>query len=205
MNKCTSFAFLVCFFCLPYGTIAQKHRGEYGITKGSLYFNVGVGFGRFGEWPNNKLPLSKYYGESTKIPLTSFALDIALTDYITVAPFIGYAYTGQNRIFSGGTHGYHDWYHHYLVGSKNAAHFPISGHFTGYAGVSLGIQWTKEKLDYYNNINNDPSTTTTYSERHFFYSVFAGSKYHITKRAALFAEVGYGITWGNVGASFKVH
>ncbi len=199
MNKCTCIALLACFFCLPYGTSAQKNTG---ITNGSLYFNLGVGVERIGTWPNNSVPLSKYYGEDTKVPLTSATLDIALTDYITVAPFFGYAYTGQNQVFPS-TDGYHDWYRHYLVGSKDAVHFPIGGHFTGYIGATLGVQWSKEKLDYYHNFNNPPNTTY-YNERHLFYDFFAGGKFHINARTAVFAEVGYGITWGNVGASIKL-
>jgi hypothetical protein len=201
--KCTCILFLACFFCLPCVSIAQKHHGAYGVTKGSVYISPGIGIGRIGKYSDNPPPVWKHYGADLKMPLITASLDLALTDYITVAPFVGYAITGED--YSSILYNYRSSYRckHILAGSKNAFHFPMGrGRFTGYTGITLGVHLAKEKLDYKGQNANEQ--TTTNKGYRFFYNVFAGTKFHISHRAAVFAEVGYGITWGNVGVSYKL-
>ena len=148
------------------------------IKKGSLTLNPGIGIGS--AWSN--------YGNKVNVPPLSVSLDIGVAPDITIGPYVAYSSTTEPDAFYG------DFtYTHLLIGAKGAYHFNISDKFTGHAGGILG----------YHVISVSNSSAAAKAST-VLYDFLIGATYHFTSKMGVFAELGYGITYLNIGASFSI-
>jgi hypothetical protein len=97
---------------------------------------------------------------------------------------------------------YEERWNHYIVTGRAAYHWDVlnSEKAEVYAGVIIGARFrtysytdNDPDYDYYNNGSAVSPA----------YSVFAGARYYFGKNIGVYAEVGYGISYGTVGLSIK--
>ena len=85
-------------------------------------------------------------------------------------------------------------YHWDVLNSKNAE---------VYAGIIAGVRFQTENYETNDpDKNNDPYSYTS-SFAYPALSVFAGARWCFAKNVGVFAEAGYGISFGTVGLSIK--
>jgi hypothetical protein len=92
-----------------------------------------------------------------------------------------------------------------MIAARAAYHldFLNSAKAEVYFGTIVGM-----RIQTYNFETNDPSPNNVY-ERHdgFIYpsvSLLAGARWYFVPKVALFAEAGWGISYGTVGVTFKL-
>jgi len=84
----------------------------------------------------------------------------------------------------------------FTIMGRAAYHFNVSREFDLYAGLGLGVHIQTWKLELL-GMSTSESTTS------FAYGLFFGGRYYISDAMALYAELGYGVTFVNIGLAFK--
>ncbi len=86
--------------------------------------------------------------------------------------------------------GYKDFMHYYntLLGLRGAYHFTIMKNWEVYGGAMFGI-----------TLESHSSTT----KLKFGWQTFAGTRYMFTPSLGAFVELGYGATYGSIGATYR--
>jgi hypothetical protein len=159
-------------------------------------------------------------GATKVFPAISTSFDYGVTDAISVGAYLGYAsatykYTGTEWHPSGNGIGnaYGNYYYYTdtykwkfsIVGARGAYHFAkfINNDKTDlYAGIMLGANFSK-----YTFTTDSPYpehvATQTQSYSGLIWSGFLGCRYRFTDMVGVFGELGYGITYLNLGVNFK--
>jgi hypothetical protein len=79
----------------------------------------------------------------------------------------------------------------------------VNTHWDVYLGGGPGYDlWMKK--DYTNNAKDSLYNSAWKPAQQFFYDYGAGARYYFRRRSAIFAEVGYGKSYGNVGVILKI-
>lgn len=168
--------------------------------------NVGLGFG------TTFLASGAY----RILPPISASLDVGVTDDISVGAYLGFAsaswkYGGRgycNMHNNGYWYDYTDTYHwnYYLFGIRGAFHFARfidNNNLDLYAGLMLGERYARFSWS-----TDDPCPKNAYTFGQtgsgLFLSGFVGCRYRFTDKVGAFAELGYGLTFLNVGVNFKL-
>ncbi|HXC03188.1 MAG TPA: outer membrane beta-barrel protein [Bacteroidia bacterium] len=174
------------------------------FQKGQVDLNLGIGLGNTIIGPGN----------SSTTPPLSLSLGFGITRDISIGGYLGYTstsylYPGWEDCGNGQGNGQYfvDTYKwsYLIIGLQADFHF---GRFIPnekvdlYAGLLLGNDFATSRY-----------STTSYCPDHIGYaeqtyggvllSVHAGVRYHFTPRFGLFAELGYGISYLNMGVTFK--
>ena len=181
------FALLLAFLCIPLRSIAQTT--DPGIPKLSLNTAAGIG---------SNLTIDN---STITVPPISVSLDIKILPQVTIGPYVAYE---KNNYYGSTEYG--------LAGARGTYHFLIpSKTFGVYVGAILSYVYYDNPVltDIYNNdthyvANDNSSGLTTSSQSHVGYSVFLGGQVHLSTNVLAFAELGYGITYLNIGLSFKL-
>lgn len=158
------------------------------FAKGDKVLNLGVGFG------------GSLTSGSTVIPPISASLEFCIVDNL---------FDAKSSIGIGGYAGYttskwkysSDWgwnYTNIVLGARGAFHYQFVDKLDTYAGVMLGydIVNTKEYGTHAGSIGSGSASG-------FIWSGFIGARYYFLPTIGVFAELGYGIAYGNVGVAFK--
>lgn len=82
-----------------------------------------------------------------------------------------------------------------LVGARGAFHYQFASKLDTYAGLMLGYNYVNWKTGY---------DASFYSYDSFGYNVFIGARYFFTDKIGAFAELGYGIAYTTLGATFRL-
>ena len=165
------------------GSISIANAQEV-FHKGTTAINAGIGLG-------------SYYN-SLSIPPLSVSLDYGVADNlingnngsISVGGFAGYAASS----FSG-------WIadkvtvSYAVLGGRGAFHYQFAPKLDTYAGLMLGYNYVNWKTGY---------DASFYSYDSFGYNVFIGARYFFTDKIGAFAELGYGISYTTLGATFRL-
>ena len=165
------------------GSVSLANAQEV-FHKGTTAINAGVGLG-------------SYYS-GLALPPLSVSLDYGVTGNmingnngsISVGGFAGYAASS----FSG-------WIadkvtvSYAVLGGRGAFHYQFAPKLDTYAGLMLGYNYVNWKTGY---------DASFYSYDSFGYNVFIGARYFFTDKIGAFAELGYGISYTTLGATFRL-
>lgn len=176
---------------LVFALAGQIIAGGQPFEKGDKALNVSLGIGS-----------ALYSGPNIKmsIPPIAVSFEQGITEklgigYIGVGGYVGIS--GSKYEYPGSDYGYKNTY--IIVGGRAAYHFDLVDDLDIYAGVILGVNITssKEFGDFpVSYVDNSQSTRVAHSE-------FVGIRWFFKPGFALMAELGYGISYLNLGVAFK--
>ncbi len=188
---------LVSFILISTYGIAQISLPK----KGEIFLSPGIGIATV--WDE--------FGTKLKVPPISVTVAFTVSDKITIGPYLGYGATSGNgwgyfiHKQTGdivGPEYYTYTFSHFLLGVKGAYHFPIADKLYGYGGGIIGyhsakIKYTSSSLGDGYEIDDDRGSQ-------LLYDIFIGGRYAFSDNASVFAELGYGITYLNLGVLLKL-
>lgn len=165
------------------------------LTKGDKVLNLGLGLGS---------TLYSGSGYTSQVPPVSASFEVGLMDdvldigSIGIGGYLGYSsykweYAGWGDVWG--------WkYSNLIIGARGALHYPLVEKLDTYGGLMLGanIVTTKEIGTI------DPNYNYTASSGGVIWSLYAGGRYYFTDNFAAMAEIGYGISWLNIGVALKL-
>ena len=119
---------------------------------------------------------------------------------ISLGGYIGikdYKYSG-----SGAGYNYTEKWNYTIIGVRSAYHYTglKNGKFDVYGGVMLSYNILSYK--YKDNISSTSSSAGSYGSTPGF-SLYAGGRYYFASNLAAFAELGYGVSFLNLGIGYK--
>lgn len=192
--------------------ILAKDDGEKCFDENSHVINIGVGFGSRayralylgGAYSYGRTPaISITYEQPWKQKLGP--------GYLGVGAYFGfqnehfkYDYAYYNSSWVLNTYYYKHSWNHFMVAARGVYHWDVlnSKKAEVYGGVIIGMRFQTHSYE-----TNDPGNKDPYAYSQSFaypvYSVFAGARWYFAQNFGLFAEVGYGISYANVGLSIK--
>lgn len=156
------------------------------FSKGESALNIGIGIGH------------SYGGYGVSIPPLSVAYDYSLVSNlingnngaITLGAYG--AYTSMSYRYDGFAAGSAS---HTVLGVRGMFHYQFAPKLDTYAGLMLGYNYVNWKTGY---------DASFYSYDSFGYNVFIGARYFFTDKIGAFAELGYGISYTTLGATFRL-
>ena len=169
----------------------QMSAQESTFNKGDKVLNLGLGLG-------STLFSGSYY--KSQIPPLSASLEFGIVDGIAekgvigVGPYLGYSSYKYDYLGWG-------WkYSNIIIGARGNFHYPLVDKLDTYAGVLLGynISSSKEFGDPGSGYENYHGTSGG-----LVYSGFIGGRYYFSDSFAAMLELGYGITYLNIGVALK--
>ncbi len=178
---------LVCIF--GFGASAQEST----FNVGDKVVNIGLGIGNI------------HYsgsGYKTLIPPLSASFEMGVKDgvlekgVIGVGGYLGYAsykWTGYSGLIEYG------WkYSNFILGARGSFHYPLIDKLDTYSGLMLGYEVVSESEF---GVNTSISKSAASG---FIWSWYAGGRYYFTDKIAGMLELGYGITYLNLGVAIKL-
>lgn len=177
------------------GTFESNRSGnivEPIFREGDMVLNIGLGLG-------SSLYRGRYY--SMRVPPVSASFELGIQDdFLTedmtlgVGGYVGYAASRyQLRQVNWG------WDYNYLVfGGRASLHYPFVEQLDTYGGVMLAanIVISSEFGTGQNQVSADGGG--------FIYSLYAGGRYYFADNFAVFAEIGYGVSYLNAGIAIRL-
>ncbi len=184
MKKISALVLAVIF------AIAHLAAQEPVFLKGDKVVNLGMGLG-------STLYSGMYY--KSQVPPVSASLEIGVVDELLekgvlgVGPYLGY---------SSFKYEYSDWgwkYSNIIIGVRGNFHYPFVEKLDTYTGLLLGYNVASSK-EFGNTV---PGWDYSYSAGGVVWSWFLGARYYFKENFAAMAELGYGITYLNLGVALK--
>jgi hypothetical protein len=172
--------------------LTQLHAQESTFKKGDKVVNLGIGLGS-----------TLYTGTGYKmgIPPISASLEIGIVNLLNDKASIGVGgYLGySSHKYSYSAYTYTDsWtYSNFIIGARGAFHYALLDKLDTYAGLILGFNIASSKW------TGTGTQTTHASSGGLVSSEFIGARYFISNNFAVMAELGYGITYLNLGVALK--
>jgi hypothetical protein len=160
------------------------------FLNGDKVVNIGIGLG-------NVLYTGTYY--HMQVPPVSASFEYGIMDGIVEKGSIG---VGGYLGYSSYKWDYQGWgwkYSNFIIGARGAFHYPLVNKLDTYVGILLGVNIVSSK-EFGTPIGYD----YTASSSGLAYSGFLGGRYYFTDKFAVMAELGYGITYLNIGVAFKL-
>ena len=174
------------------------------FNKGQTDINIGIGLG-------NTIITS---GATNVLPPLSLSVEYGITDDISVGGYFGitgasYSYSGWENCGKGSDQYYIDTYKwsFYIIGARGAYHF---GHFIKvdkldvYAGLMLGDDIAHFSYSTTSTCSDHIGFISSSTYGGFVFSIYAGARYRFTDHFGAFLELGYGITYLNIGLNIKL-
>lgn len=172
---------VICIIVLLFfGLTAINAQGYH---KGNKDLNAGISLG-----------LAGIYGDASFPPI-SIGFQYGIDEKISIGGILGY---------SSSKYGWEDWqwkYSYIVIGARGEYHFlESSNKLDAYAGATLG----------YNIVSvSEPSGYSVYGgyeaeSSYMIYGVHVGARYAVSDKIGVFGELGYGIGYLTVGASFRL-
>lgn len=159
------------------------------FKKGDKALNVGLGLGT-----------TLYSGAAFKgtIPPVSVSLEYGFKDEVLEKGSIGLGgylgVAGSKYEFMG-----YGWeYTYIIVGARGALHYPLVNKMDTYTGIMLGYNLIRTKEI------GTPILGATPASDGVAWSWFAGARYYFTDNLGAMLELGYGISYLNLGLAVKL-
>jgi len=164
------------------------------FEKGSQAINLGLGLG-------NTFPDNSFYGfrpslsASYEYGIVEVPMGSTLTGVVSVGGYLGWA---------GGTHKYSDdvKYHvtNFYMAARGNYHFIFHDKLDTYAGIWLGGRissdsWTGDG-EYYDDLDDVSSG--------FAGGFYVGARWYFNDNWAAYSELGYLISFFNIGVTYKI-
>ncbi len=172
---------ILCVVALVFSTSFASGQGRY--DKGDFLLNAGIGLGY-------------YYAGGVPILLSG---EWAVSDVISVGPYLGYTSYNYNYGFFGTRYKYR--YTFFDLGVRGSYHFSelfeiANDKVDVYGGAFLGFVVSSYSGDNASGFS-DPYASGLRLGLH------AGARYFFSEKVAGYAELGYGIAPLSLGATFK--
>lgn len=186
MKKLLLLLFVVVF------SLTQLLAQESTFKQGDKVLNLGIGIG------------STYYtGSYYKIgvPPISASLEVGVADGILdkgsigVGGYLGYSSHKYSYSYIGYTDSWS--YSNFIIGARGVFHYPLVNKLDTYTGLLLGFDIASSKW------TGTGTQTTHASTGGVAYAWFVGGRYYFTDKFAGMLELGYGITYLNIGVALK--
>jgi hypothetical protein len=161
------------------------------FEEGDKVLNLGIGFG-------STLYAGSLY--STSLPPVSASFEVGIKDGVLDEGSIGVGgYVGFSRY----KYEYLNWgynYTNFILGARGVFHYPFMDKLDTYGGLMLGFRVvsSKEFGDAVFGYNYSASSGGLVS------SVFVGGRYYFSDNLAAMLELGYGISYINLGIALKL-
>lgn len=168
---------------------------ESTFNKGTKVINASIGIGSV---------LATGVGYSTKIPPISASFELGVKDnFLTDELSLGLGlYTGfSSYTWKWSVYNYGWNYTTFIVGGRAAVHYPLADKFDTYGGLMLGLRFNSSKEF---GSNSGGITYSSTAGTGIVYSFYLGGRYYFTPRIAALGEIGYGISYLNLGLAFKL-
>lgn len=112
---------------------------------------------------------------------------------IGIGGYLGYS--GYKYDYSGS-----GWkYSNIILGARGAFHYPLLEKLDTYTGILLGYNIVSSKM-----FGTDTGLDYKASGSHVTWSWFVGGRYYFSEKLAGMLELGYGITYLNIGIALKL-
>lgn len=160
------------------------------FSKGDRVLNLGLGFG-------TTLYSGSYY--KSQVPPLSASFEIGVADEIIDKGVIG---VGGYLGYSSYKYEYNNWgwkYSNLIIGARGNFHYPFVDDLDTYTGLLLGYNISSSSE--FGTMG--PGLDYSASSGGLVYSWFIGARYYFKENLAAMAELGYGITYLNLGVAFK--
>jgi hypothetical protein len=162
------------------------------VAKGDKILNLGLGLG-------SRLYSGSYY--TGTVPPVSASLEFVTKDDL---------FDGKGALGFGGYIGYsaykweyNNWgwkYTNTIIGPRGTLHYNFIDKLDTYTGLLLGYNIVTSK-EFGNSI---PGYDYSSSSSGIIWSWYAGGRYYFTDKLAGMLELGYGISYLNIGIAFKI-
>lgn len=159
---------------------------------GDHVVNVGLGIGS--TWYSGS-------GYKTSFPPLSGTYEYGITELgpgiLGIGGYLGFSSYKWEESYTGTTYGWK--YSSTIIGARGNYHYNFLEQLDTYAGLMLGFNVISSKA------TGDWPAAYNYSASgsSFAWSMYVGGRYYFTDSFAAFLELGYGITWLNIGVAFK--
>ena len=182
--------FFVCTSLVAILFSSGKIVNAQPFTMDNIVANAGLGIG----WSYS------YFGTTTSLP----ALSLSLEKGIYELPDIGIISVGGIAGFKSTSYKYSIYGDNYkaswtdiVIAARGAIHVDLlnDDKLDTYGGLALGLRFQSYK-------NNNPYDT--YSYAHPLFVAYLGARYYLAENIGVFGELGYGLAYLTVGASFKI-
>lgn len=170
---------------------SQLMAQDPSFQKGDNVINLGIGLGS---------PIYHGAGYKMAVPPISASYEMGIVDGILkkaavgVGAYLGYA--SYKWEYDNDNWGYK--YSDFIIGARGAFHYPFLDKLDTYAGLVIG--WRISSTSEFGTVIPDLYSTKGGG---FYTAEFIGARYYFVNNFAAFAEIGYGISWFNLGVSFK--
>ncbi|MEI6061513.1 MAG: hypothetical protein WCR72_12450 [Bacteroidota bacterium] len=183
---------LACLFALGCSTVnAQMVK----VKKGQKILNLGIGFG-------SSLGYSSVY--KTTVPAISGSLEVIVKDglldkkaSIGVGGYVGFSSGKTEVTVASETFGYK--YTNFIIGPRGYFHYQLVEKIDTYAGLLIGY-WAVSSQAY----GGMPEGYDGGSFGGVRTAEFVGARYYFNKKYAAMLELGYGISYANIGLTIKL-
>jgi hypothetical protein len=178
----------IMVICMP----QIMHAQEPAIDLGNKFLNLGLGIGSV-----------RYSGTgySGTIPPLSISYENIIRDEILEKGFIGVgAYLGFSSYKW--DYWFGDWGYRYttvIPGARASFHYPVIDKLDSYTGLMLGYQIVSAR-----EVGTVTPGLYRASSSGFMWSWYAGGRYFLTDKFILMGEIGYGITYLNIGVALNI-
>jgi hypothetical protein len=190
MKKLSLLLFVVFFLT----TIGFGQESTF--NKGDKVVNVGIGFGT-----------TFYHGlyYKTSVPPVSISGEYGFKDGILDKGVIGLGgyigYSANKWEYTGFGYDYGTKYKNFILAARGVFHYPFIDKLDTYTGLMVGFR-LQTQHDFGDWNTGGVSNTAAGSGPVF--SWFAGARYYFTEKFAGMAEIGYGISYLNLGVAIKL-
>jgi hypothetical protein len=158
------------------------------FEKGDKVLNLGIGFGGYGTW-----------GYKVSLPPVSASFEVGVKDgvldkgTIGIGGYLAYA-SYKQRDYYGDSY----WsFSRMVIGARGTFHYPFIDKLDTYGGLMLGFNNNTWKWHGSGSSGIDSGGTG------LGFSLFAGGRYYFSNNLAVMGELGYGISYLNLGIALK--
>lgn len=168
-----------------YSAEAQKKIQTVYHAVGEKNLNIGVGFGSTLVGGLDLPPISASYEVGT---------DLLTIPNVSLGGYFGFAQSSENWGL---------WelsYTHIILGARGSYHFYSNKQWDCYGGLMIGYNIVSSSVDGPDEDGYNYSAASS----ELTYSLHAGARYYISQNFGFYAELGYGVVYLNLGATFRL-
>lgn len=172
---------------LLFGAFIMGSAQEF--EKGSKVLNLGVGLGGYGTW-----------GYHMVVPPVSASFEVGILDGILDKGSVGVGgYVGLASYKDDYNSSYGYWtFNRMFLGARGVFHYPFIDKLDTYGGLMVGFNSYMWKWHGESSSPIEPGNSGLGS------SIFFGGRYYFNDKFAGMAELGYGISYLNLGIALRL-